>query len=482
MTQTLLDSYSIDINDIVVDIRISSDDEESVPLYNSVIANISETTKIILEKIREEFISSVNLGRISLAEGSEADVLRDQFKKEVHVLLGKYFPGIDKRTLNMLMNYIVSQDLGLGDIEILLKDDNLEEIVVNNAQEPIWIYHKKHGWCKTNLYLQSEKQVRHYATMIGREVNKELTLLNPLMDAHLRTGDRINATLSPVSSFGNTITIRKFAKDPWTITDFLKNKTMSYEAAAMVWLAIQYEIPTLVVGGTGSGKTSMLNVLSNFFPPNQRLISIEDTRELMLAKNLHWIAMETRMGNPEGKGEVTMLNLLVNSLRQRPDRIIVGEIRRREEAEVLLEATHTGHSVYATFHANDVHEAVIRMTNPPIAIPSQMLSALTLMLVQNRNRRTGRRRTLQVAEILEDGSPNILMQYEPRSDSMHIMNESKTFYGALDLFAGLSKEDIEQDIKGKIEVLQWLVKKGIRNVDDIGMIVAHYYRGTLRMD
>ncbi|MFW5746478.1 MAG: type II/IV secretion system ATPase subunit [Nanoarchaeota archaeon] len=482
MTEKLLDSYSININDIVININVVQDEEASVPSYNSTIANISETTKLILEKIREEFISSVNLGKVSLSSSSEMDALREEFTKEVRVLLHKYFPGVDEPTLNMLMNYIISQDLGLGDMEILLKDDGLEEIVVNNAKEPIWIYHRKHGWCRTNLFLQSEKQIRHYSTMIGREVNKEITLLNPLMDAHLRTGDRINATLAPISSFGNTMTIRKFAKDPWTITDFLKNKTISYEAASMIWLAIQYEVPTLVVGGTGSGKTSMLNVLSNFFPPNQRIISIEDTRELMLAENLHWVAMETRMGNPEGKGEVTMLNLLVNSLRQRPDRIVVGEIRRKEEAEVMLEATHTGHSVYATFHANNAEEAVIRMTNPPINIPKPMLSALTLFLVQNRNRRSGKRRTLQVAEILKTGDPNILLQYDPRADDIKRVSKSQSFYNTLELFAGLSPEEIEKDMQAKTRVLQWLVKKNIRNVNDIGTVIAKYYRGTLVMD
>lgn len=481
MVSKLLDEYSINMNDIVVTIRIMIDDSDSVPNYNSTIANISETTKIILEKIREEFISSISLGRIELAESSQADLLRDQFKKEIRIILRRYFPDLDQDRENMLMNYITSQDLGLGDIEILLRDDQLEEIVVNNSKEPIWVYHRKYGWCQSNLFLQSEKQIRHYSTMIGREVNKEITLLSPLMDAHLRTGDRINATLQPISSFGNTMTIRKFAKDPWTITDFLKNGTMSYEAAAMVWLAIQYEIPTLVVGGTGSGKTSMLNVLSNFFPPNQRIISIEDTRELMLAENLHWVAMETRMGNPEGKGEVTMLHLLVNSLRQRPDRIVVGEIRRKEEAEVMLEATHTGHSVYATFHANNAQEAVIRMTNPPIHLPKAMLSALTLFLVQNRNRRTGKRRTMQVAEILESGDPNILLQHDARTDSMKRLNHSKSFYDTLDLFAGLSREDIEKDMAKKIQVLKWLVKNGIRNVNEIGLHMARYYRGTLEV-
>src|SRR6056297_296808 len=221
--------------------------------------------------------------------------------------------------------------------------------------------------------------------MIGRDVNKEITALNPLMDAHLLTGDRVNATLNPISTKGNTITIRKFAEDPWTITKFIKQGTINVEAAAFVWLAIQNEMSVLIAGGTGSGKTSMLNVVSNFFPSNQRILSIEDTRELTLPKNLHWVPMETRLPNPEGKGGVTMLDLLVNSLRMRPDRILVGEIRRQKEAEVLLEAMHTGHSVYATIHANNADEVITRLTNPPIDIPKPMISSLSLIIVQNRN-------------------------------------------------------------------------------------------------
>ena len=184
-------------------------------------------------------------------------------------------------------------------------------------------------------------------------MGKEITTLNPLMDAHLKTGDRVNATLFPISSKGNTITIRKFAVKPWTVTSLIKEKTISYEGAALLWLAVQNEMSLLVTGGTASGKTSMLNMIANFFPPNQRIISIEDTRELMLPEILHWVPMETRLPNPEGKGGVEMLDLIVNSLRMRPDRIIVGEIRRKREAEVLFEAMRTGHSVYGTLHANN---------------------------------------------------------------------------------------------------------------------------------
>ena len=212
------------------------------------------------------------------------------------------------------------------------------------------------------------------------------------MDAHLKTGDRVNATLSPISSKGNTITIRKFAVKPWTVTDFLKEGVISYEGAALLWSAVQNELSIIITGGTASGKTSMLNVISNFFPPNQRIISMEDTREIVLPKTLHWVPLETRLPNPEGKGGIEMLDLIINALRMRPDRIIVGEIRRKAEAEVLFEAMHTGHSVYGTLHANNVKETINRLTNPPIDLPKQILSALSLIVVQHINRRTGRRR------------------------------------------------------------------------------------------
>ncbi|RME32283.1 CpaF family protein, partial [Candidatus Woesearchaeota archaeon] len=272
----LLDRYSIQINNILVDIVIEMHEEESVPNYNLSIANISPTTKIILEKIRQEFISKMNMHDLERFEAAEQVVsIREQFKKEIRVLVRRYFPQADQDTVDMLVNYLLEENLGLGKIEILLKDANIEEIVVNNHVEPVWVYHRKHGWLKTNVIIPSEARIRHFSTIIGRGVGKEITNLNPLMDAHLETGDRVNATLMPISTRGNTITIRKFAEDPWTITKFIKGGTISAEAAAFIWLAIQNELSLLIAGGTGSGKTSMLNVVSNFFPANQRILSIE---------------------------------------------------------------------------------------------------------------------------------------------------------------------------------------------------------------
>ncbi|MBC8501180.1 MAG: CpaF family protein [DPANN group archaeon] len=477
-----IDKYSININDIIVEIRIIAREDKPVPQYIASITNISDTTKLILEKIRQEFVTRIDVEEMEKLEEKKITDIRTRFHNEIRKLIRRYFPRTDEKTTTMLINYLIEENLGFGKIEILLRDINLEEIVINNHVESVWIYHRRHGWCQTNIRIPTEARIRHYSTMIGRDVGKEITTLNPLMDAHLTTGDRVNATLMPISTKGNTITIRKFAADPWTITKFMKAGTISLEAAAFLWLAIQNELSILVTGGTGSGKTSTLNAVSNFFPPNQRIISIEDTRELTLPSNLHWVPMETRLANPEGKGGVTMLDLVINSLRMRPDRIIVGEIRRKKEAEVLLEAAITGHSVYGTFHANNAEEVIMRMSNPPIDIPKQMLSALGLILVQNRNRRTGKRRTLQIAEILPSGDSNVIMQLNAKKDLLEKKNESVTTMETLELYTGMTREEIEFDLKQKMQILKWMISRNVEEVDEVGEVMAKYYLGRLKLE
>ena len=468
-----LDSYSLEVEGIVADVNIVKNDEEFVPQYLISVVNISKPTSMILGKIRERFVEHINKGKIqTLASGQN---VREEFRDQIKTLIISYFPNAEDELITMLMSYVVMQYLGFGDLELLLKDSQLEEIVINGAKEPVWVYHRKHAWLKTNINLESEDQIRHYATMIGKDVGKQITVLEPLMDAHLLSGDRVNATLNPISNLGNTITIRKFAATPWTITQMIKSGTISYEGAALLWLSMQHEMSILIAGGTGSGKTSILNVLCNFLPPNQRIISIEDTRELQLPKTLHWVPMETRLPNPEGKGGVSMLDLVVNSLRMRPDRILVGEIRRKTEAEVLFEAMHTGHSVYGTLHANTAQETVIRLTNPPIDIPKLMLPALGLIVVQNRNRRTGKRRTMQIAEITEGGDANVLLQYNAMSDSLEAANESVTLLKTLGLYTGLTKEQLNSDLEAKKAILKSFVDNDISDINKIGMVIADYY-------
>jgi len=314
--------------------------------------------------------------------------------------------------------------------------------------------------------------------MIGRKVGRQITSLNPLMDAHLTTGDRVNATLFPISTKGNTITIRKFARKPWTITDFIKLKTINEEVAALLWLAIQYEMNIIISGGTATGKTSFLNVLATFIPPNHRIVSIEDTREIQLPDFLHWVPLTTREPNPEGKGEVSMLDLMVNALRMRPDRVIVGEIRRAREAEVLFEAMHTGHSVYSTLHADTAEQTVRRLINPPINVPETLLEALHLITAMHRDRRKGIRRVFQVSELIptERGSQlNTLFRWRADKDEIIAFKQSMRVMDDLKMYTGMSEQEIKQDLEEKKMVLQWMVRHNINTVNTVGKIVSEYY-------
>ena len=478
-SQELLDKYSLTVNEVLVEINIIRYRTHPVPKYIVSITNISDTTKLILEKIRQDFIQRIDFSAIENFESNDLEKIQERFRKEIRTLLDKYFPDLDDKSALMLSNYIIEENLGFGKVDILLSDEQIEEIVINSHKEPVRIYHKQYGWLETNIKIVTEARIRHYSSMIGRNVGKEITALNPLMDAHLKSGDRVNATLNPISTAGNTITIRKFAKDPWTIPKFIQAGTISLDGAAFLWLCIQQELSVLVAGGTGSGKTSMLNVLSNFFPPSHRILTIEDTRELVLPKIMHWVPLATRLPNPEGKGGVTMLDLLVNSLRMRPDRILVGEVRRKEEAQIMLEAMHTGHSVYATIHANNADEVVMRLSNPPINIPKQMLSSIGLICVQNRNRRSGKRRTLQLAEVLPSGDPNVIMQLNIKDDILKTMSTSKVIYDKLELYSGMSKTDINADLADKKKILKWMIDNQYFDIETVGKIISQYYMGIL---
>lgn len=472
----IVESYSIQHGEMPITVTIYDAKNEYVPIYDISIPYIGEHTQLILEEIRKKLIQSVHFGLSDIQDiKKQFDQIKSSFESTIRRLIDQYFPSTSIDEKSFMTTYLILKSIGLGEVEILMSDPNLEEIAINGSKTPVWVYHMKRGWLKTNVVLKDEKQIRYYATSIGRKVGRQITTLDPLLDATINVGDRVNATLMPISNEGNTITIRKFSSKPWTITDFLIHHTISVEATALLWQAIQFEMSILIAGGTASGKTSMLNILSNFFSPSNRIISIEDTREIKLPSFLHWIPMMTRLPNPEGRGGVSMLDLLQNSLRQRPDKILVGEVRRAPEAEVLFEAMHTGHSVYATVHANTSEEAVARLTNPPINIPKILLSALSLVVVQYRNRRNGVRRTFQIAEILKNGDSNVLYQHNPNTDKLEKKNASKNFTQTLSLFSGISSSGLQSDLKEKEKVLNYLVKNNINTVEEVGHIMAEYY-------
>ncbi len=479
----LLAAYSFESEGIPIHVKVIKVGE-FVPRYEITMPSVDAWTRKMLEsKLRGELVSEVKLDISEILDPKKFEEVKIKFMDGARRIIDRNFKEQlpDERARNILSVYLLQNTLGLGKLESLLADDQLEEIVINNSREPIWVYHKKIGWCKSNINLENEEQIYDYASTIARKIGRQINILNPTLDAHLPTGDRVNATLFPISHFGNTLTIRKFSKNPWTITTLIKSSTISVDVAALIWLCIQNELSLIVAGGTGSGKTSFLNAMAAFIPANQRIISIEDTRELTLPKFLHWVPMVIREANPEGKGEITMLDLMVNALRQRPDRILVGEIRRQREAEILFEAMHTGHSVYATLHADNTEQTVSRLTNPPINVPAQMLDALSGVVVTFRHRRFNIRRILEFSEIQKKAEFNVLYRWtikeggEGFTDKIKQVSKMSRIAEQLSLYAGMDDREIADNIAEKASVLKWMVKQGYETVDQVGKIVSHYY-------
>jgi flagellar protein FlaI len=485
----VLGKYIVIADNVPGNIEIIKRPEEYVPIYEVKFSTIEPATQAILDSIKERLIEVVKIEISEILDPKAMENIKTRFLESAKSSISQELPEMPEKDKDILAGNLVHEMLGLGKLEVILNDDNLEELVINNSSESIWVFHKKFGWLKSNIIVPTEEQIYNYASLIGRKVGRQITNLNPLMDAHLITGDRVNATLFPISTKGNTITIRKFRRDPWTIVHFIDptQKTLTKEIAALLWLCMQYELNILVAGGTASGKTSVLNALMPFIPPNHRIISIEDTRELRLPDFLHWIPLTTREPNPEGKGEVSMLDLLVNSLRMRPDRIVVGEIRRQREAEVLFEAMHTGHSVYATLHADRAEQVIRRLTNPPINLPESMLESLHLVLVQYRHRRLGIRRTLEVAEFIPGETTQftsrleILYRWKPSTDTIEKARSSIRLINEIRLHTGMTDEQMEADLKEKEMILQWMLDNNVKTVNTVGKVIAEYYHDKDRI-
>ncbi len=476
-----IESYKVQSDQIETTVKIVCKTGKNFK-YELVIPELSVATAALLDGIRNQLVMETTITTSEILDPKIIESLKQKFSSKAKSLLEQRLPKLQENVKAYLVGSLLHEMLGLGNVEFLMNDQNLEEIVITSSKEPIRVYHKKYGWLETNITLKSEDQIQNYSSIIARRVGRQITTLNPLLDAHLVTGDRANAVLYPISTKGNTVTIRKFARDPWTVTDFIKNKTCNSNIFALIWLAIQYEMNILISGGTASGKTSMLNVIMPFIPPNQRILSIEDTREIQLAEHLYWCPLITRQPNPEGKGEVSMLDLLINALRMRPDRIILGEMRKKDQAEVLFEAMHTGHSVYATVHADTINETIKRLTNPPIDVPSNLLSAVNLNVVMFRDRRKGLRRTYQVGEFIpvEEGGrtsvkPNILYRWKPETDDIVQHADSLRLFEELSRHTGMTLKEINKDILSKKNILDWMVKHDYRSMPEVGKLINAYY-------
>ncbi len=295
--------------------------------------------------------------------------------------------------------------LGLGPLEALLADTNVTEIMINGPKQ---VYVEQKGKLTlSSVKFESNEQLMQIIDRIVSTIGRRIDESSPMVDARLKDGSRVNVIIPPLALTGPTVTIRKFSKDPLQVSDLVKFGSVTEDMVAFIGACVRGRLNVVVSGGTGSGKTTTLNVLSSFIPNDERIVTIEDAAELQLRQE-HVISLETRPANVEGRGRVTIRDLVVNSLRMRPDRIVIGECRGGEALD-MLQAMNTGHDgSLTTLHANSPKESIGRLETlvlmagtdlPSRAIREQIASAVNIIVQQSRLR-DGTRKIVSIAEVL----------------------------------------------------------------------------------
>ena len=449
---------------------------EIIPQYNTVKQNYSDKEKIILGELRE------NLVDLAISSGENFQPNESRLLNDIKHFLFQRLSNNGENTdisneyLDRLANKLLRDIVGYGEIDPLIQDDDLEEIMINGIDKPVFVYHRQYGMMKTNIQFSDEKELTDLIDSIARQINRRIDQESPILDGRLLDGSRINATIPPVSPDGPSLTIRKFKKDPLTIIDLIKSKTLSIENYRRNKIN-----PKVVAITDSSGKTTTLNALASFINPKERIITIEDTLELQIPHE-HVIRMETRPANVENKGELTMNDLVKNALRQRPDRIIVGEVRA-DEAITLFTALNTGHSGFGTLHANDARETITRLTNDPMKVPEIMIQAIDFIIMQNRiytSSGVSYRRISEVAEIvgMEEGviQLNKIFQWNPETDTIDNVSVSSKTLSQIAALSGKSITELHKEIEKRELVLKHMVKQDIRSVEEVKNVLDLYFK------
>lgn len=461
-----------------------------VPQYNVFKQKYSSEEKLLLSELRE------NLVDLAISSDESLQVNEDKLLNDIKNFLfaklanNSQNNAISNEYLDNLARKLFQDLVGYGEIDPLIRDDNLEEIMVIGIDKPVFVYHREYGMMKTNILFKDAGEVMNLIDSIARQINRRIDQESPILDGRLPDGSRVNATIPPISADGPSMTIRKFKRDPLTIIDLINSKTISVELAAFFWLCFDglgvKSANAIISGGTSSGKTTTLNALSSFINPKERIITIEDTLELQIPHE-HVIRMETRPPNVENRGELTMNDLVKNSLRQRPDRIIVGEVRG-SEAITLFTALNTGHSGFGTLHSNDARETITRLTNAPMSVPNIMISAIDFIIMQNRIYRpdgVSFRRISEVAEVsgIEEGviQLNKIFEWDPQSDTIKNVGITSKTLTEIANVSGNSLNSLYDEIKNREIVLQHMVDQNIRSIRDVSTVLEMYYLNSQKV-
>jgi flagellar protein FlaI len=444
---------------------------------------LNEQEQALLTTIENGIFELLN---ISFVNVNDTTTIIAYLEKNVKVLLAELGIKVTEEIFLKFMYYIYRNFVGLNNIEPLMRDYFIEDIECNGANTPIYIVHRKYRNIKTNIQFQENERLSSFVEKLAQKCGKYVSYANPILDGRLPDGSRVNATYSQeISSRGPTFTVRKFVSEPWSPIKMMQFKTLSPEILAYLWLLIEYESNFVIIGGTGSGKTSLLNSLAFFIPPTARIVSIEDTRELSLLHE-NWLPSVSREATGigvEGKfGEVDLFTLLKESFRQRPDYVIVGEIRG-QEAFVLFQGAASGHPSACTMHAEDVPTMIRRLETPPIGLPPSLVETIDVVCVITQAKIKGEpvRRLREVVEIIKVGDnmselkTNTPFMWDPASDSFFFKTESYLFEKLVKRY-GLTMDYLKREFAIRTQLLMELYRQNIVSYKEVQDVIHAYYK------
>ncbi|MFA4849244.1 MAG: type II/IV secretion system ATPase subunit [Methanoregula sp.] len=434
--------------------------------YTVVEPSISPKEKTIL---RETYAYLRDVIIFNAAEDSTGNHLDPA---TVRPVIHQFDPVITDERLAVLYYYLKRDLTGYGPLDPLIHDPSLEDLSCNGNDLPVFVFHRDHGSLPTSVVFR-EGELNQFVLKLAQKANKQISLSNPMVDATLPGGARVQITYSNVvSTKGSSFTIRKFRAEPMTPLDLIRLGTYNADILAFLWLAIEHRKSLLVVGGTASGKTSTMNAVSLFIPQNAKVVSLEDTREIQLPHK-NWLPTQTREGNTPGvKGDIDLFSLLKACMRQRPEYIIVGEVRGRE-AQTLFQAMNTGHATLSTIHAGSVQEAINRLTHDPINVPPVMFTALDLVVVQSiysiGNTRIRRCLSIHEIEVNKDGEIFTIPLYEwdIQKDTFRRVADRSRVLAEIAFHRGWTFEETERQLKKREEFFSWALEVEPPDIQDL---------------
>jgi len=432
--------------------------------------------------VREDLTRSLRQDLMHHDIGAE-EKRGDVFGREIGRVLDEHAAAVPPSTLLRVVYYLRRDFVRYGKIDPLMHDPHIEDISCDGADVPLFVYHSTYRDLETNLAFP-EDRLDAFVTRLAQRAGKSVTAADPLLDASLPDGSRAQFTLgNDVSLRGSTFTVRRFSEDPLTPTDLVEFGTFGLDQMAYLWLLVEHGKSVMFAGGTGSGKTTSLNAISYFIPPGNKVVSIEDTPEVRLPHR-NWVRNVTRSSSvAEGQGAVTMFDLLESALRQRPEFLLVGEIRANPQvAFTFFQAISTGHTAYTTFHADSAESVMRRLENEPLNIPAQMVGSLDVISVQRQvqteeGRVRRNHRLVEVTPKKEGGGVRTREVFgrDPATDSFEQLAPS-LLLEELKYERGWDDDRLRRELSLRREVLRYMRREGVSHHDDVGRVIHTFQR------